>query len=336
MSIYRGSVKAETLYYGGQKIRRVYAGSTLVFDTFSVRTWRNCVADYYILRGKLYYTSGSSAVQVGAYDDWIDVGLRANGTLWYLNGATATQIGNDSGWTDIFGMKRARKDGKLYTISNGTATQVGNYSDYDTLFNVLFARRANTLYNAQTGEPVNETSGITGNWRMGSICETGIGVGICNGILYSAYSSSPVDDNGTWTDIDGTASYKHIDDILGGMPLTFALGIRDGDVFAIGASSRYSTTVTKLDQSGNWKAVAGLYGESYDGRIRGYAYALKTTGALYCLGWNGSASTLTQVGSSTNWKHIFGCDALGTYSAFAGSNDNKLYKLNSNTATLIG
>lgn len=341
--IYRGSNKAETLYYGSQKIRRAYAGNTLVFDGYVGRTWRNCVADYYILRGKLYYTGGGSAVQVGTYDDWIDVGLRANGTIWYLNGATATQIGNDTGWTDIFGMDRARKDGKLYTISNGTATQVGNYSDYDTLFNVFFARRANTLYNAQTGEPVSENSGITGNWYMGpNAVWFALHFGICNGDLCMTTRTTPIDNNGTWTDIDGFASYRNtIAEIT--FPLSFAVGIRDGNLYSIGATSRYTPHITTLDQSGNWRSVSGAFGAGlYSGTMTYfYAYALKSTGALYSIKWVGTTWTdrtaeLTQIEPSMTWKRVCGCDINGSYSAFAVSNDNKLYKLNSNTATLIG
>ena len=336
MSIYRGSVKAETLYYGGQKIRRVYAGSTLVFDTFHGRTWRNTLYGYYILRGKLYYTGGGSAVQVGAYDDWIDVGLRANGTLWSLDGSTAKPVGNDTGWTDVAG-SIALKAGKLYSIYGTTATQVGSYDDYDALFNFAAARRDQTMYST-SGEQISALSEVTGNWHMGPVAAwLDFGVAICDGKLYKTNSPILVDDAGTWTDCDGMVSRRRYDSFWGkNIPLLCSVGIRDGNLCAIAASNRSTAVVSVLDQSGNWQSVTGLFGESYDGNTKYYAYALKTTGALYCLGWNGSASTLTQVGSSTNWKHIFGCDEPRTYSAFAVNSDKKLYKLNSNTATLIG
>jgi len=335
MSIWRGDVKIGDVYYGNRKILRAYAGNNLVYSSLSGKLWKNFVSgQYYIIDGKLFYHNGTGYTQVGNFDDWKDVGLRANGTLWRLSGSTAVQVGEETDWQDVRGIYAIRQ-GKLYNFNSGSASQVGN-KEWVKLFNSRFGMTSDgKLANTLNGET---QTNIVGNWSMGTTGSYFANAiyAICDGTLYPYNSVTPVL-AGTWTAIDGLASYRHTSSSFN-YGWTYSIGIFNGKLCGVGYNGSNHFVIEINDEPG-WTAVSGLYGVNYNNTIQAYAYALKG-GNLYAVGYENSLPTLTMIGTDDDWAGVLG------YSSSVSSNITEcayavkqgkqyLYRLKGNTVTKI-
>lgn len=284
---------------------------------------------YGICNGSLYNvgTEGVASLGLGCIQVAGNYCISDNKTLYYLSGTSYTSVqSSGTGWIDItgsyssstsaLGIKESNEGdnkGSLYKLNGTTMTSI-----------------------TEGGAEWTSIKGGLSEYVLGS--RTGA-LGICNGDLYAIYYNGPSDlkvrnigssHGSTWLGISDGFSYDLLYTYYSYAILGDGSDNSKGDLYRLEFSaSGFPSDIDYIGTSNKWIKVSGQVNQNTS------AYAIRADGRLMLLGSN----SISSVGSSTSWIDVFAYSSDGTDGQYSknvyGICDNKMYKLEGATATLL-
>ena len=275
-------------------------------------------------------TTQNIPTQIGTDNDWTDIAagavhslaVKSNGTLWSWGGNGVNQLGNgntndatapiqlgnatdwktvDAGQAHSFAIKT---NGTLWGWGYNSSGQVGNGTMVDVSTPVQIGLDTDWNEISSGGWHTMALKNDSTLWAWGSNANGELGLGNTNSEMFPTQVGSQTD----WIAI--SAGFQFCMALRQGGGL-WAWGFNGNDQLGDDGLGTTVTSPTTIEPTQNWKKIAA--GPSF-------AYAIKNDGGLYSWGFNNSGqlgqgntinvSTVTQVGTDTDWEDVQGAEGL--------------------------